>query len=64
MPFGVFLMTQYFRAIPREIDEAALLDGASRFKIFWRVLLPLTLPAQATLGIFTFLHAGTIIGGR
>jgi multiple sugar transport system permease protein len=57
MPFGVFLMTQYFRAIPREIDEAAMLDGASRARIFWRVLLPLTLPAQATLGIFTFFHA-------
>lgn len=54
-PFGVFLMTQYFRAIPKELDEAALLDNASRFKIFWKVLLPLTLPAQATLGIFTFL---------
>jgi multiple sugar transport system permease protein len=51
----VFLMTQYFRAIPRELDEAALLDNASRFRIFWKVLLPLTLPAQATLGIFTFL---------
>ncbi|MEO8308446.1 MAG: carbohydrate ABC transporter permease [Pseudomonadota bacterium] len=57
LPFGVFLMTQYFRAIPREIDEAALLDGASRLRIFWRILLPLTLPAQATLGIFTFFHA-------
>nr|WP_234794660.1 carbohydrate ABC transporter permease [Xaviernesmea oryzae] len=56
-PFGVFLMTQYFRAIPKELDEAALLDNASRFKIFWKVLLPLTLPAQATLGIFTFLGA-------
>jgi len=56
-PFGVFLMTQYFRAIPREIDEAALLDNASRFQVFWRVLLPMTLPAQATLGIFTFLSA-------
>jgi multiple sugar transport system permease protein len=56
-PFGVFLMTQYFRAIPREIDEAALLDNASRLQIFWRVLLPMTLPAQATLGIYTFLHA-------
>lgn len=56
-PFGVFLMTQYFKAIPREIDEAAQLDNASRFRIFWRVLLPMTLPAQATLGIFTFLHA-------
>lgn len=53
--FGVFFMTQYFRAIPRELDEAALLDGASRLKLFWSVLLPLTLPAQATLGVFTFL---------
>jgi len=55
--FGVFLMTQYFRAIPRELDEAAMLDNASRFRIFWKVLLPLTVPAQATLGIFTFLGA-------
>ena len=55
LPFGVFLMTQYFRGIPVELDEAATLDNASRFKIFWRVLLPQTIPAQATLGIFTFL---------
>jgi multiple sugar transport system permease protein len=54
-PFGVFFMTQYFRAIPKELDEAAMLDGASRLRIFWKVLLPLTLPAQATLGVFTFL---------
>ena len=54
-PFGVFFMTQYFRAIPRVYDEAALLDGASRFKIFWKILLPLTLPAQSTLAVFTFL---------
>jgi multiple sugar transport system permease protein len=54
-PFGVFFMTQYFRAIPRDLDEAAMLDGASRFRIFWKVLLPLTAPAQATLGVFTFL---------
>jgi multiple sugar transport system permease protein len=53
--FGVFFMTQYFRAIPKDLDEAALLDGASRFTLFWKVLLPLTLPAQATLGVFTFL---------
>ena len=56
-PFGVFLMTQYFRAIPKELDEAALLDSASRWKIFVTVLLPLTVPAQATLGIFTFLSS-------
>ncbi len=56
-PFGVLLMTQYFKAIPAEIEEAALLDNASRFKVFWRIALPLSLPAQATLGIYTFLHA-------
>jgi multiple sugar transport system permease protein len=54
-PFGVFFMTQYFKAIPRDLDEAAMLDGASRFTTFWKVLLPLTVPAQATLGVFTFL---------
>lgn len=56
-PFGVFLMTQYFKAIPKDLDEAAALDGASLFKTFWNVLLPLSIPAQATLGIFTFLSA-------
>ena len=56
-PFGVFLMTQYFSAIPTELDEAAALDGASSFQIFWKILLPLTNPAQAALGIFTFLAA-------
>lgn len=56
-PFGVFLMTQYFKAIPKELDEAALLDNAGRLRIFWKVLLPLTVPAQATLGIFTFLNS-------
>jgi multiple sugar transport system permease protein len=55
-PFGVFLMTQYFRAMPRELEEAAWLDGASRFRTFWRILLPLSVPAQATLGVFTFLQ--------
>jgi multiple sugar transport system permease protein len=54
-PFGVFFMTQYFRAIPKEYDEAALLDGASRWSIFWNILLPLTAPAQSTLAVFTFL---------
>lgn len=56
-PFGVFLMTQYFKAVPLELEEAALLDNASRWAVFTRVLLPMSLPAQATLGIFTFLSA-------
>jgi multiple sugar transport system permease protein len=54
-PFGVFLMTQYFHALPKEMEEAAWLDNASHFKTFWRIVLPLSLPAQVTLGIFTFL---------
>ncbi len=54
-PFGVFLMTQYFRAMPKDLEEAAWLDGASRLQTFWRILIPQSLPALATLGIFTFL---------
>jgi len=57
IPFGVYLMTQYFKAIPRDLEEAALLDNASRLKIFLRIVLPMSLPAQATLGIFSFLTA-------
>nr|WP_315235834.1 carbohydrate ABC transporter permease [uncultured Albidiferax sp.] len=56
-PFGVYLMAQYFKGIPVELEEAALLDNASRLKIFWRIILPLSVPAQATLGIFTFLNS-------
>jgi multiple sugar transport system permease protein len=54
-PFGVFFMATYMRAIPIELDEAAMLDGASRWTIFWKVILPLTIPAQSTLAVFTFL---------
>ena len=54
-PFGVFFMTQYFRSIPIDLDEAAALDGASRWTIFWKVLMPLTIPAQSALAVFTFL---------
>jgi multiple sugar transport system permease protein len=57
VPFGVFLMTQYFKAVPVELEEAALLDNASRWTVFTKVLLPMSVPAQATLGIFTFLSA-------
>jgi multiple sugar transport system permease protein len=54
-PFSVFFMTTYMRGIPRELDEAAMLDGASRWTIFWKVILPQTIPAQSTLAVFTFL---------
>ncbi|MFL5925542.1 MAG: carbohydrate ABC transporter permease [Gaiellaceae bacterium] len=53
--FGVFFMRQFFQGIPIEIEEAAYVDGASRFKTFRSVVLPLAGPALATLGVITFL---------
>ena len=57
VPLGVFLMTQFFKAVPRELEEAAELDNASRFKVFLRIMLPLSTPALTTLGLFTFMYA-------
>lgn len=54
IPLGAFIMMQFFKAIPKDIEEAAQLDGANRFIIYLRIMLPLTLPALTTLGIFTF----------
>jgi multiple sugar transport system permease protein len=55
--FGVLLMTQFFRALPRDIEEAAELDGAGPLRIFFRIMLPQARPALTALGIFTFLFA-------
>ena len=55
MPFGVFLLRQFFLALPREIEEAAWIDGCSRRAILWTVVLPLARPALATLAVITFL---------
>jgi multiple sugar transport system permease protein len=52
--FGIFLMRQFFLTIPRELIEAARIDGANQFTIFWRVALPLAKPALAALAIITF----------
>jgi multiple sugar transport system permease protein len=56
-PFGVFLMRQFLLSIPDDLIEAARIDGAGEFRIFWRVVLPLCRPALATLGILTFLSS-------
>ena len=53
-PFGVFLLRQYFMTIPTELEDAARIDGASYMTIFWRIIMPLSLPALMTLGIITF----------
>src|ERR1700693_312483 len=52
--FGVFLMRQFFLTLPRELIEAARIDGANQFTIFWRVALPLAKPALASLALITF----------
>jgi multiple sugar transport system permease protein len=52
--FFIFLMIQFIRGIPRELDEAAEIDGAGKFDIFWRVILPLLMPAIITSAIFSF----------
>lgn len=52
--FGVFMMTQYFRSIPRELEEACMIDGATYFRIFYTIVLPLSQPALLTLFIIKF----------
>ena len=54
--FGTFLMRQFFMTIPKELDEAATIDGASKFRIFWQIILPLAKPALTVLAIFTVLY--------
>ncbi len=53
--FAIFLMRQFFLTLPRDLDEAALIDGAGFFRIFWSILLPLCKPVLATLGIITII---------
>lgn len=54
-PFYIFLLRQFFLTIPKELDEAALIDGASRFRIYWNIILPQAKPALTTVLIFTFI---------
>lgn len=54
-PFYIFLLRQFFLSIPRDSEEAALIDGASRLRIWWSILLPQARPAVATVLVFTFI---------
>ena len=56
LAFGTYIMKGFFEELPRELEEAARIDGASDFLIFWQVMLPLTRPALATISIFIFLQ--------
>jgi multiple sugar transport system permease protein len=53
--FYIFLMRQFFQTIPREFDEAAMLDGAGFFRIWWKILLPLSGPVIATVAVLSFI---------
>ncbi len=54
-PFGVFLMRQFLFGVPNELLEAARMDGANEFRVFWTIVVPIATPVLATLGILTFL---------
>jgi multiple sugar transport system permease protein len=56
-PLYVFLMRQFFKGIPMELEEAALVDGASRFRILFSIILPLSKPVIATVAVFSFLQS-------
>ena len=54
--FGIFLLRQFFVSIPRDLDAAARIDGASELRIYWQIVLPLAKPALATLAVFQFMN--------
>ncbi|MAS15103.1 MAG: sugar ABC transporter permease [Nitratireductor sp.] len=57
LPFTVWVLTTFMRKMPVEIEEAAIVDGASSFTIIWRIFLPLMWPAMVTTGLLAFIHA-------
>jgi raffinose/stachyose/melibiose transport system permease protein len=57
LPLGVLILTSFFRTMPKELEEAARMDGASDLKVFWHVLLPLMRPALGTVMIINFIQA-------
>lgn len=56
-PFYIFMLRQFFLTLPMELEEAALIDGASRLRVWWTIILPLSKPAIATVAIFAFMFA-------
>lgn len=57
LPFSILVLTNFMRGVNRSLEEAALVDGASYVQIYWKVMLPMTKPAIATVSIFNFLNA-------
>jgi len=57
LPYAILRMTGYFNTLPKELDEAVMMDGGSRFMALWRVLVPSSLPGIVATGIYTFMQA-------
>lgn len=57
LPYAIIMMTGYFNTLPRELDEAVMIDGGTSFTILWRVLVPISLPGIVSVGIYTFMLA-------
>lgn len=57
LPVAMYMLSNYFRTIPSEIEQAALIDGCNRFEVIWRIVLPLAIPALVSVGIYTFMIA-------
>lgn len=57
IPFCVWMLKGYFDTIPKDLEESAIIDGASRFTVFWRIILPLSMPAVAVTALFGFMTA-------
>jgi multiple sugar transport system permease protein len=57
LPYAIIMMTGYFNTLPRELDEAARVDGASSMKALWRILVPISIPGLVSVGIYTFMIA-------
>lgn len=57
LPVALYMLVNYFRTIPSEIEQAGLIDGCSRFGVIWRITLPLAIPALVSVGIYTFMIA-------
>ena len=55
--YSIFLFYQFFQDIPKDFDEAALVDGASRFQIFYRIIMPISMPVFASVAILTFISS-------
>lgn len=57
LPYAILMMTAYFNTLPKELDEAAMVDGGSTFYVLWKVLVPLSVPGIVATGVYTFLLA-------